>query len=236
MIRPLFQLSPRLEACAQMVRACDCMADIGTDHALLPIWLIKTGRVKRAVASDINSNPLTAARENAIKYRIEDQLETRLSDGLKAFQPHEADEIVIAGMGGQLILDIITPAAWLQASGKHLVLQPMSMAARLRQGLYNLGFAIQQEHAVQDSGKVYSVMSVVYEARRESLSPMTLYMGKLQPGEGASAAYAEKVCRMLNNELDGLKAGAKLEKAEKLLNIINNIKKKYMDDNKHMKG
>lgn len=228
MTRPLFQLGPRLEACAQMVGVCDCMADIGTDHALLPIWLIKTGRVQRAVASDINSGPLTAARENALKYRLADRLETRLSDGLKAFQENEVDEIVIAGMGGQLILDIIAGAAWLKTIGKHLVLQPMSMASHLRQGLYHWGFDIQQERAVQDGAKVYSVMSVVYVGHQKKLSPLTFYMGKLQPGEGAAAAYAEKVCRMLNNELHGLETVGANEKVKKLSNIINDIKEQYL--------
>ena len=107
MERPLFQLGGRLAACARLVRSGRPMADIGTDHAYLPIWLIKNSIVPRAVAADIRSGPLAAARKNAEKYGVTEQLALVLSDGLEALSPQDADDVVIAGMGGELMLRMV---------------------------------------------------------------------------------------------------------------------------------
>ena len=148
----MLQLSPRLALCAELVRPGRALADIGTDHAYLPIWLLQNGKIPRALACDVNPGPLEAAQRNARRYGIGQELRLALSDGLREVGPGEAEDIVIAGMGGELILRIVEEAPWLRDGTKRLVLQPMSMADRLRAGLWELGFSIRQERAVVDGG------------------------------------------------------------------------------------
>ena len=101
-MRPLFSLGPRLALCAALVREGSPLCDVGTDHAYLPIWLLKTGKVPRALACDINPGPLEAARRDGAKYEVGEELSFRLSDGLRAVLPQEAGDVVLAGMGGEL--------------------------------------------------------------------------------------------------------------------------------------
>ena len=227
MPRPLFQPGPRLQTCADMVKGCGCMADIGTDHALLPIWLLKTGRVKKAIAADVREGPLCSALENAERYRVRHILETRLSDGLKSFSAGEAEEIVIAGMGGELILGIVEDAPWLRSTGYHIILQPMSMEAQLRRGLRRLGFEIVEEKAVEDAGRIYSVMSVEYTGIDAELSLTEEYMGKLKAGEKSALLYAEKSVGRLRKKAEGLRAGGEAEEAERLFRAADEIEKSY---------
>ena len=154
MMRPLFQLGPRLALCAALVRQGSSLCDVGTDHAYLPIWLLKTGKISRALACDINPGPLEAARREGAKYGVGEELSFRLSDGLRAVSPQEAEDTVIAGMGGELILRIVLETPWLRDSSKRLVLQPMSSVPQLRRGLAQGGFAVLEAEAVVDGGKV----------------------------------------------------------------------------------
>lgn len=227
MPRPLFQLGPRLQTCADMVRDCGCLGDIGTDHALLPVWLLKKGRIKRAIASDIREGPLQSAMENAGRYRVQPLLETRISNGLSGFEADEVDEIVIAGMGGELILEIINAAMWLKSPGKHLVLQPMSMERELRLGLRSMGFEIAEERAVEDAGRIYSVMSVEYTGVSGELSITEEYIGKLKAGEKASTDYAEKVTGKLRKKAEGLRAGGKENESQRLFQAVLEIQKEF---------
>ena len=107
-MRPLFQLDARLQMCADFVPPGAVLADIGTDHAYLPVWLCKSGKIPKAIAADIGQGPLQSAGESIARYQAQDRIETRLSDGLAAFSPGEADTIVIAGMGGELIARILS--------------------------------------------------------------------------------------------------------------------------------
>ena len=157
-MRPLFQLDPRLSLCASFVPAGAKLADIGTDHGYLPIWLAKTGRVIHAVAADLRPGPLERAKENVRKYQVEDIVELRLSDGLQAFLPEEADFIVIAGMGGEVIASILGAVPWLKETGARLVLQPMTRAEELRRFLAEHGYAIAREALVRDRGFLYPVI------------------------------------------------------------------------------
>ena len=148
-----------------------------------------------------------------------------LSDGLHGIAPDEAEEILIAGMGGELILHIISEAPWLCTTEKHLVLQPMTTAAQLRRGLAALGFSIAREDAVYDSGKIYSVMSVYYTGqKREKPKLLELYMGQIRPGSPFSARYAKSVRHNIENKIKGLQHnGESSESLEILLAMIKEI-------------
>lgn len=219
-MRPLFELGPRLQKCADLVRPGCRFADIGSDHGYLPIWLLKTGRVQSAVAADINEGPLHTARMNGLKYGA--AIETVLSDGFQAVPQEAVEDAVIAGMGGELMGEIIAAAPWLQNPEKHLVLQPMTAAFKLRVWLFENGYGILREEVVREGGKLYSVMQVQFTGKRDT-APMALYMGAILPGSAYSEAYAEKVARDLENRSRGLAGGEK----EECLRLKADIERRY---------
>lgn len=223
-----FSLGPRLSLCAELLRTGEPMADIGTDHGYLPIWLLKTGAAPRAIASDINQGPLDAARRHAQIYGVGDELRLVQGDGLSALEPGDAEDIVIAGMGGELILHIISATPWLLCAEKHLVLQPMSAVDKLRIGLWQLGFTVQRELAAQENGKVYSAFSVRYAGEMGEMDSIYPYMGKLEPGTDAVSAYADKALRGLRNSLRGAEHNGRQEETARLRKVIGEIEREYL--------
>lgn len=154
------ELSPRLGAIAGLVpESCGCLADIGTDHGYVPVSLLLEGKIRRAVASDIGAPPLDHARRTAAQYGVTEKLDFRLGDGLSVLDPGEAEVIVIAGMGGDAITEILAAAPWSRA-GPLLLLQPMSKAEVLRAFLPENGYAVLAERLVQDKGVLYPILTV----------------------------------------------------------------------------
>ena len=127
-------LSERLQKIADCI-STETLADIGTDHGYIPIYCVKNGRCTRAIASDINKDPLKAACDNITENGLSEKIETRLSNGLEGLLPNEADTIVIAGMGGFLIRDILINGADKIGDNTVLILQPMVAASELREYL-----------------------------------------------------------------------------------------------------
>lgn len=230
-MRPLFTLGARLALCADLVRPGSALCDVGTDHAYLPIWLLKTGKIPRALACDVNSGPLEAARRDGEKYQVGGELTLRLSDGLRQVTPEEAEDVVIAGMGGELILRIVEETPWLREGERRLVLQPMSSVPELRRGLRRLGFAVLEEHAVRDGGKVYSAFTA--ESARGAVKTDDLYpwMGKLVPGEPHVDEYARKVLRKLSAQRKGALHRGDTSGAGELEEWIREIGQRYLGEN-----
>ena len=137
----------------------DTVADIGTDHGYAATELIKRGRAKRVIAADVRQGPLNAAIENIKKYGMTDRIETRLGSGLSVLKPYEADTAIIAGMGGELIWEIIR-ADIDTARSMELILQPMNSQCELRKLLINNGFTIVKEDIVCEGERVYNVLIV----------------------------------------------------------------------------
>lgn len=220
-MRDVFSLGPRLSKCAEYVRDGSRFADVGTDHGYLPIWLKLNNKVISAIAADIGEGPLSSAQKNAAKYRCE--IKTVLSDGFKNITPDEVEDVVIAGMGGGLMISIISAAPWLKENNRHLILQPMTMIPELREWLSREGFFIEKEEAVVDENKVYSVMSVYYAPEEQQLNDTEIYMGKIIPGTTYSREYAEKVLKKLSDKIKGHShrgEGEEAAKAEALSKII----------------
>ena len=168
------ELSPRLQLLADWVPRGARFADVGTDHAYLPVWLTLHGRVTSAIASDLRKGPLERARETGRTYGAEG-IDYRLGDGLAFIRPEEADTIVIAGMGGENIASILAAAPW-TADGQHtLLLSPHTKAEELRLFLMDHGYAIRREALVRDRGTLYPVMEV-------TAGEMTLAQGQLWGG------------------------------------------------------
>ena len=167
------ELAPRLRLLADWVPPGARLADVGTDHGYLPVWLLLHGRVASAIASDLRPGPLSRARETAGSWGV--QMDCRLCDGLSAVAPEECDTVVIAGMGGENIAAILAAAPW-TADGRHtLLLQPQSRAETLRGFLAANGYAIRREALVQDRGHLYPIL----EAAK---GRMTLSLGQLYCG------------------------------------------------------
>lgn len=152
------ELSPRLKAIARQVPLGVRLADVGTDHGYLPVWLLLNGRIKGAVAADLREGPLKRAQETAQQYGQSANISFRLCDGLADITSDEVDTVVIAGMGGETIAAILKAAPW--ARQKLLFLQPMTGFSFLRQWLQNNGYAICDEVLVQEGKRLYSVWTV----------------------------------------------------------------------------
>lgn len=221
---PLFTLGARLQLCASMIRPKAVLADIGTDHAYLPIWLAKQDLITRAIAADINISPLQKAQHNIKRYHVQDVVSARLSDGLSAVFPFEADDIVIAGMGGEMIIQIISAAPWLKNKQKRLILQPMTSVQQLRAFLAAQDFLVLDEQAVTDDNRVYSVILAQYDPAGVSVGELYPYIGKLNAQTQDNRLYMCQRVINLEKKAQGLFLCGKIEEATALCGIIEKIK------------
>ena len=159
----MIQLSQRLQAVADLAEDAGVVADVGTDHGYIPLFLIACGKAGKAIAMDINEGPLLRAREHIRQYNQHERIETRLSDGLRELRPGEAQTIVIAGMGGSLMKRILTDGEATAHAADCLVLQPQSELPMFRHFLVEHGYRILREDMVYEDGKFYSMMAVKWK-------------------------------------------------------------------------
>lgn len=212
------ELTPRLQLLADWVPSGARLADVGTDHAYLPVWLRLHGRVVSAIACDLREGPLARARETGRTWGV-DGVDYRLGNGLAVVAPEEADTIVIAGMGGENIAAILARAPW-TADGRHtLLLQPQTRAEALRAFLAENGYAVRREALVEDRGTIYSVMEA--GGGEMSLTLGQLYGGAALLRDPLGERYIiEKIIR-LQSAVAGLNCSVSgQEKADGLREII----------------
>ena len=167
-----FTLDGRLSSAAKFVRWGARFADIGTDHAYLPVFLLLGGRIERAVCSDVNRGPLDNARATAREAGVYDKIDFLLTDGAAELSELGITDMAICGMGGELIAKIIEGAPFVKKAGVRLILQPMTRQEHLRAYLYNSGFSVTFEDYAADSGKFYSIIVAEYTGA-EPLFPVT---------------------------------------------------------------
>lgn len=160
----MIHLSERLLGVASLITPGGNVADIGTDHGYLSIYLIQNDLANKVIASDVNEGPLDKARENTAQYELNNKIELRLSNGLMMYDTGEVDSIVMAGMGGNLIIDIISDGKDVAYSAKELILQPQSDVARVRHFLHDNNFRIVSENIIKEDGKFYPMMKVKDES------------------------------------------------------------------------
>jgi len=158
-MRPI-ELSPRLRSVADLIRPGAVVADIGTDHAFLPVFLLQRGTISKAIAADLREGPLSKAKANAEKYGLTENMSFRLCDGLSGIKPEEADTITIAGMGGETISSILSAAPWTKDGAHTLILQPMTSLYDLRSFLCENGYTILQEHINREDRRLYITLEV----------------------------------------------------------------------------
>ena len=179
----MMELSTRLKAVADFVTAGYKLADIGTDHAYIPIALMEQNLIPGAIAMDINEGPLQRAGEHIAENRMEKKIEIRLSNGFSALKKGEAESAVIAGMGGGLMIRILTEGERIAKSLKECILQPQSEIERVRKFLLEEGYDILDENMVKDDGKYYTILKVcplkkTSDKEKESWEEMKSNSGK----------------------------------------------------------
>lgn len=198
------KLTPRLQCVAEMVSPCEIVADIGTDHAYIPMYLVQNGVVKKAVASDVVDGPVAIARANVSDYCLDGYVKVTKAYGLKSAKG--ADVAVIAGMGGKLICDILAEDIDIARSIGTLVLQPMTCQYELRKFLHQNGFAIMRECLAKEEDKIYNVMTV--SVGEQSFDDDFYYhIGKylFESGDPLLAEYIHKKYEVLKKRIKGMK-------------------------------
>lgn len=151
-------LGPRLRAIARMVPKGGQVADIGTDHGIIPVYLIKKDNVAKAIATDISPGSLEKAIDLVKGEGLEDRISLRLGSGLKAIEPGEVDTIIIAGMGGNLISEILKDSPTVTGRAEKLILQPMSRQRELRKWLAQNGYRVVDEALVKEDRRIYEII------------------------------------------------------------------------------
>ncbi|MEE1279917.1 MAG: class I SAM-dependent methyltransferase [Oscillospiraceae bacterium] len=187
-------LPSRLLAIAALVPRGSLVADIGTDHALLPIYLIENGITDRVIASDIVDGPLSSAKKNISAHGLEDEISIIKSDGIAKVYPFTPKTIIIAGMGGETIRDIISACDYSVSGAPYFILQPMTRPELLREYLIKNGFSILSETVIQEQHHFYVIISAQYKQEQEhyfkryDISESLIYeLGGITPQSSSAA-------------------------------------------------
>ena len=198
-------LDARLRTAFDFVRPGAVVADIGTDHAYLPAALILSGLASSAIAADINAGPLVHAAETVKKYALSDQITLLETDGLHGLEESGATDILIFGMGGELIARIIEEAPFTRSAQIRLILQPMTKHAELRLWLTANGFSIRGEKLSKAAGKIYQTVCVEFSGESSPLSPLEAEFGPciLARGGPLLRELMQHKCDVLSARLAG---------------------------------
>ena len=219
------KLNERLLTAVQFVREGSRLADVGTDHGYLPIFLILEGRISFAIAADINRGPLDKADENIHKYALDGKIKTVLCDGLRSIDKDEVDDVAIFGMGGELIVKILDEAPWLKDAAKRLILQPMTHPEKLRKYLADNGYRIIGEALSFDKGKIYQTICAEYDGIIRKFDDIILLYGEyiLKNGGELLSVQMEIDSKKLSRKIEGKRAGG--EDVSYEADMLENIKK-----------
>ena len=218
------QLDNRLKLCSDFVRNNAKLADIGTDHAYLPVWLCRIGRCPCAIAADINPEPLKRGAQTISEAGLCGKVTTRLSDGLQQIAQDEADDIVIAGMGGELIAKIISDCEFAKDSSKHFILQPITKSEKLIEWLCENGYEILEQDCCVAANKCYTVLLVAYCGEIDKKDESYYYIGRLSPqtNETHLRFVDNHINRLLKKAKGDVRFGALAEKLKEMCGIYDN--------------
>ena len=218
----MITLDKRLSAVAALVRQGSRLADIGTDHAYLPVHLVQAGVCPSAIASDIGEGPLDAARRTVTENGLTSEIALRLGNGLATVSAGEVEDIAIAGMGGETIVMILEAAPWVKSADIRLILQPMTRAEDLRRWLLSHGFTILEEHLITDGRHLYPVMAAEYTAAPVCEDELAIYGGFFTAEEGRP--YRQMMAEHLARRAQGLTHGGDHATAAHLTKLSNLLK------------
>ena len=224
----MITVSKRMETVISMVTKGNRVADIGTDHGYVPIALVQRKWIKKAIAMDVRKGPLQKAMDNIQAYHMDEQIETRLSDGMEKLEAGEADTIIIAGMGGELMARILRDGARVLDSVQEVIVQPQSEIYKVRMQLHQMGFQIVEEKMLIDEGKYYTAMKAI-KGRECCDNEVQYYFGKLLLEQKDQVLYEwlqkeYATSEALYQKLKDINSEAGLARREQLLHILELLK------------
>lgn len=219
-------LTNRLRTAAELVRCNRKTVDVGTDHGYLPAFLVMNGKTDCAIAADIGVGPLENAKKAINKYGLCDKITTILSNGLEKI-PQDTEEIVIAGMGGTLIAEILGNAEWIKHENIHLVLQPMTHSYDVRKFLCENGFYIDAEKFCTDDGRDYVVISAYYNGECSVKDDFYCYFGNVvSDSTETERAYIKRQYFYIRSRFEGLKKSGNEQDAEIFRKVLSAVQEK----------
>ncbi len=225
------ELHPRLKAVADMVEPGRVVADIGTDHAYLPAYLLLNGISPYVIACDIGEKPLQNAAETVAIYHLAGKIDLRVSDGLANVRPEEYGAVTVCGMGGTLIAEILEKAAL--PADVQLALQPMTHAEDVRAWLCRNGFVIRREVCVRDAGRVYCCMAAERGDEPNKDEPGFWYFGTLTGETEEERAFLKKTAARVKTRADSLAAVGRFPEEQALLRrVLAYYETNYQNDRK----
>ncbi|MDD4335041.1 MAG: class I SAM-dependent methyltransferase [Desulfotomaculaceae bacterium] len=218
------ELAKRLAAAAAYVPAGSVTADIGTDHAYLPIYLIEAGRCERVIATELRSGPFQSALRQVAEHKLNHKIDLRLGDGLKVLKSAEAEVLILAGMGGNTIREILAASPAVLNTVKMLILQPLADPGDLRIWLAANGWKIYDEQLVEENGRIYVVIVAVpgCEAVRDSLL-LELGPRLAEKKDPLFGKYLEIIAGRYERALAGMKVSNNAAAMEKALATENKL-------------
>lgn len=220
------ELSKRLLNAAGYVRKGSSVADIGTDHAYLPVYLILNNLADKALACDLRKGPLFNAKKTINEFGLGNKIELRLSDGLDNISPNEVNDIIICGMGGTLISQILTRAEWLKCEDYRLILQPQSHSYEVRYYLINNGFEILNESVIKEEGFIYNEMLAQYTGKIKEYDEKYIWFGSIIDNEDdVSKSISRKTLNYLKVRYEAENKFGNPEKADEFKRIIKEAEK-----------
>ncbi len=220
------KLSPRLQMVADMVRPGVVAVDIGTDHAYIPVYLLQCGSCPRVIAADLRKGPLANAEATVKMNGLAGKISLRLSDGLDGIGADEAQDIILAGMGGILIAELLERVPWLRDCSKRLIIQPMTHAEDVRRFLLSNGFRIISEDACFEGNRCYVSVCAQYEGVLiKPESPAYYFIGELPAcGNEAARETIKKIHQRLKKRADALERSSSApEEVRELKEIMQEI-------------
>lgn len=223
----MIKLTKRLEAIKNHISVGANVIDVGTDHGYIPVYLAVNDMAESIIAADINSGPLSKARELAKENDVTDKMSFVLTDGLKGIEPG-ADTIIIAGMGGETIISILEAAPWVQKNGVKLILQPQSKISDLTLWLAENGFAVRSCELVYEREKYYIIMEVTAgKVVQEAFDSMYAEKLLLKAHDPILPEYLDNLIRRQKHIVKGLeesKSGEQLEENKAILSNLLELK------------
>jgi len=222
------ELKGRLGLIAEMIPACNVVCDIGTDHAYIPIYLVSRKICRKAIAADLKKGPILKARQNIKNYNMEALVETRLGYGLEPIKDTAVDIIIIAGMGGMLIRDIISGEIEIAKKAARLILQPMNAIELLREWLYESGFEIFDERLVEEGEKIYDVIAARWTGTSKRFERTYYHIGEklIENRDPLLNKYLKRRIRQIEKIISGLGNSSKTSAD---LELYEDLKKRFSE-------
>lgn len=212
-------ISPRLKAIADEVILTETAADIGTDHGYLPVYLVKRKGLSRVIAADVNQDPLNKACRVIQLYKLQSHIDLRLGNGLEVLEPGEASTIIIAGMGGVLISELLDKSPAIAQKAEKLILQPVQGTKELRRYLFKNGYEIINEKLIQEKHRFYVILSTHFMNKPvQQVDSLTLEIGSFIQLQDpvVTQAFLRRKIRITENKWRGMLRSEAVEK-EKIM-------------------